>query len=134
MSGVAETRPRLRAAQVVLAAAVLLAWEWAAASGVLDPFFFSRPSAIAQRIAQWIVTGSLWGHVWTTFAEAMLAFTIGGVLGVLFGLALAGLPLLAALLEPYIRIANALPRVVLAPIFLTRQFTDGVVQLHYGVR
>jgi sulfonate transport system permease protein len=103
---------------VVLAAAVLLAWEWAAASGVLDPFFFSRPSAIAQRIAQWIVTGSLWGHVWTTFAEAMLAFTIGGVLGVLFGLALAGLPLLAALLEPYIRIANALPRVVLAPIFL----------------
>jgi len=33
-------------------------------------------------------------------------------------LALAVVPMLSALLEPYIRIANALPRVVLAPIFL----------------
>ena len=39
-------------------------------------------------------------------------------LGVLFGFVLARVPLLAALLEPYIRVANALPRVVLAPIFL----------------
>ena len=69
-------------------------------------------------IAEWIGTGALWAHVGTTFTEAILAFSIGGVLGVLFGFALAGVPLLAALLEPYIRIANALRRVVLAPIFL----------------
>jgi NitT/TauT family transport system permease protein len=48
----------------------------------------------------------------------MLSFVIGGLLGVVFGFALAGAPILAALLEPYIRVANALPRVVLAPIFL----------------
>ena len=42
------------------------------------------------------------------------------MLGVLFGFVLAGVPLLAALLEPYIRVANALPRVVLAPIHITR--------------
>lgn len=104
--------------QVVLAAAVLLAWEWAAAFGVLDSFFFSRPSDIVRRIAEWIGTGVLWAHVGTTFTEAMLAFAIGGSLGVVFGFALAGVPLLAALLEPYIRVANALPRVVLAPMFL----------------
>jgi NitT/TauT family transport system permease protein len=57
-------------------------------------------------------------HVSTTFTEAMLSFVIGGFLGVLFGFALAGVPILATLLEPYIRMANALPRVVLAPIFL----------------
>jgi len=104
--------------QVVLAAAVLLAWEWAAAVTLIDPFFFSRPSHIARRIVEWMGTGMLWAHVGTTFSEAILAFAIGGSLGVLFGFALASLPLLAALLEPYIRITNALPRVVLAPIFL----------------
>jgi len=104
--------------QVVLAAAVLLAWEWAAAVTLIDPFFFSRPSHIARRIVEWMGTGMLWAHVGTTFSEAILAFAIGGSLGVLFGFGLASLPLLAALLEPYIRITNALPRVVLAPIFL----------------
>jgi NitT/TauT family transport system permease protein len=104
--------------QVVLAAAVLLAWEWAAAVTLIDPFFFSRPSHIARRIVEWMGTGMLWAHVGTTFSEAILAFAIGGSLGVLFGFALASLPLLAALLEPYIRITNDLPRVVLAPIFL----------------
>ena len=104
--------------QVALAVVVLLAWEASAATGRLDPFFFSRPSAIALRIAQWIGTGSLWSHLVTTFLEATLSFVIGAALGVAIGFALAGLPILAALLEPYIRIANALPRVVLAPIFL----------------
>jgi NitT/TauT family transport system permease protein len=97
---------------------LLLAWEWAAASGVLDSFFFSRPSDIVRRIAEWLARVCCGRMSGTTFTEAMLAFAIGGSLGVSFGFALAGVPLLAALLEPYIRIANALPRVVLAPIFL----------------
>ncbi|HEX2456469.1 MAG TPA: ABC transporter permease [Vicinamibacterales bacterium] len=118
MSGVAERRSRLIVWQLALAATVLLVWEWAAASNVLDPFFFSRPSDVVLRMAQWIGTGSLWVHLSTTFSEAILSFVIGGSLGVLLGFALAGVPILAALLEPYLRIANALPRVVLAPIFL----------------
>lgn len=104
--------------QLMLASAVLLAWEGAAASGVLDPFFFSRPSEIVFRVAQWIGTGALWTHLSTTFIEAILSFVIGGLLGVFFGFTLAAVPILATLLEPYIRMANALPRVVLAPIFL----------------
>jgi len=104
--------------QLAPASAMLLAWEAAAAYGLLDPFFFSRPSQIVLRVGQWIATGALWVHVSTTFTEAMLSFVIGGFLGVVVGFALAGVPILATLLEPYIRIANALPRVVLAPIFL----------------
>ena len=118
MNAPAEKRPALVVAQVALASVLLLVWEWAAVSSRLDPFFFSQPSAIGRRITEWIGTGMLWVHIWTTFSEAMLAFAIGSVLGVLFGFVLAGVPLLAALLEPYIRVANALPRVVLAPIFL----------------
>jgi NitT/TauT family transport system permease protein len=118
MNGVAERRSGMIVWQLALAAAVLLAWEWAAASNLLDPFFFSRPSAIVLRVAQWVGTGALWVHLSTTFTEAILSFLIGGVLGVLFGFTLAGSQFLAALLQPYIRMANALPRVGLAPIFI----------------
>src|SRR4030095_12331273 len=117
MSGVAERRSRLIVWQLALAATVLLVWEWAAASNVLDPFFFSRPSDVVLRMAQWIGTGSLWVHLSTTFSEAILSFVIGGSLGVLLGFALAGVPILAALLEPYLRIADELRRVGLARVF-----------------
>jgi NitT/TauT family transport system permease protein len=118
MTAPGERRLGLLVWQLALAAAMLLAWECASASRLVDPFFFSRPSDIARRLAHWISAGSLWPHVFTTFAEAVLAFAIGGLLGVLLGLALAVVPILSAVLDPYIRIANALPRVVLAPIFL----------------
>ena len=117
MSGRGETRAGLLVAQLVLAAVILLAWEWGAATGVLSPFFFSRPSAVVLRIGHWIGTGIIWSHLSATFAEALLSFVIGALLGVLFGFLLASVPLLSALLDPYIRIVNALPRIALAPIF-----------------
>jgi NitT/TauT family transport system permease protein len=104
--------------QLMLAVAFLLAWEWGSRTNVLDRFFFSRPSEVAQRVSQWIVTGSIWRHILTTFTEAALSFALGSFGGVLFGFLLARASALAAVLEPYIRIANSVPRVVLAPIFL----------------
>jgi NitT/TauT family transport system permease protein len=118
MSGPGKTRSGLIVGQLILATAVLLGWEWASSSSVLDPFFFSRPSDVVLRIAQWAGAEALWLHLSTTLTEAVLSFVIGACLGVLCGFVLASVPILAALLEPYIRIANALPRVVLAPIFL----------------
>ena len=85
---------------------------------LLDKFFFSRPSDVMARMWQWISSGSIWGHLAVTFTEALLSFAIGVFCGVLFGFLLARVPWLAALLDPYIKIANSLPRVVLAPIFL----------------
>jgi NitT/TauT family transport system permease protein len=104
--------------QAALGLAFVLAWEWGANAKLLDKFFFSRPSDVMARMWQWIASGSIWGHLAVTFTEALLSFAIGVFLGVLSGFLLARVPLLAALLDPYIKIANALPRVVLAPIFL----------------
>src|SRR5258708_27867288 len=89
-----------------------------AATGELDPFFFSRPSAIAMQMVKWIVSGFIWPHLATTLIEALLAFVIGTVSGVGCGLALARVELLARVFAPYIRILNALPRVILGPIFI----------------
>ena len=54
MTALAEGRRGLLVWQLALAAAVLLTWEWATATTLLDPFFFSRPSNIVRRLAQWI--------------------------------------------------------------------------------
>lgn len=104
--------------QFVLAITFLLAWEWGAASKLLDQFFFSRPSDVAARVWHWMLTGTIWAHLFTTLIEAALAFAIGAFFGILFGFVLARVPKLAALFDPFIKIANSLPRVVLAPIFL----------------
>jgi len=93
-------------------------WELLGRHGYADPFFFSKPSDIFLRMVEWIFGGSIWHHLGTTLLEAALAFVIGGLFGVLFGLVLARVELLAAIFDPYIRIFNALPRVILAPIFL----------------
>jgi NitT/TauT family transport system permease protein len=118
MSRASETPAAIVVWRLTLGIALVGAWEWSARSGLLDPFFFSRPSDVTARLWQWISTGFIWAHLLTTFVEAALSFAIGALCGIVSGFALARAPFLAAVTEPYIRVANALPRVVLAPIFL----------------
>ncbi len=112
------SRRTVAALQLLTLVALITAWEALSRAGLADPFFFSRPSDIAARILEWVATGYIWEHLLTTLVEAMLAFAIGTLFGVVFGLAFARIELLAAIFDPYIRILNALPRVILAPIFL----------------
>ena len=118
MNDTPNPRVPMVAWQLLLGATFLVTWEWASRSAVLDPFFFSRPSDVVVRVWKWTATGTIWKHLLATFVEAALSFAIGALLGVVSGFALARSTFLAALLDPYIRIGNALPRVVLAPIFL----------------
>ncbi|GAA2072039.1 ABC transporter permease [Actinomadura alba] len=108
----------IRVLQVVLAVAVLGGWELLTSLRVIDPFFFPRPSDIAVRIWEWISTGYILDDLAVTLEEALLAFVIGSVLGLVVGFLLARVSLLAGVLDPYLKMFNALPRVVLAPIFL----------------
>src|SRR4051812_35896838 len=102
--------------QALLGAVLLLTWQAGVSAGWLDKFFFSRPSDVIFRVWQMLATGAIWGHLATTLLEAALSFLIGVAAGELFGFVLARNRFLSGLLDPYIRVANSLPRVVLAPI------------------
>ncbi len=104
--------------QVALGVALVAVWQLGVNAGVLDKFFFSRPGDIAARVWQMVASGTVWPHLGTTFLEAALSFLIGVAAGVVCGFVLARNRFAAELLDPYIRVANSLPRVVLAPIFL----------------
>jgi len=81
-------------------------------------FFFGQPAVVAQRIWSWFVSqGDIYRHLAVTLTETLLAFAIGSVLGLGAGLWLALQPMASALLEPYIKALNSMPRIILAPIF-----------------
>jgi NitT/TauT family transport system permease protein len=84
---------------------------------VLPPFFFSNPVDVAARVVRLFAQGTVWKHLWVTLIESTLAFGIGSAAGVLVGFWFARKPAIAAVFDPYVKMINALPRVVLAPIF-----------------
>ena len=109
---------KIRGYQVGLAGALAAAWETGARAGVIDPFFFSRPALIAARLAEWFSAADIWGHLGATLLEALLAFVLGSMVGIVLGFWLGRWPMGAAVAGPFLQTANALPRVVLAPLFI----------------
>lgn len=97
-------------------------WEAATRLGVVDPFFWGQPSGIWAQLVTWATEGTAQGPLWeqiaVTLEEAILGFIIGVVLGVIFGVILGRNSFLADILGPYIKAINAIPRVMLGPIFV----------------
>ena len=116
------SRVTLLALQILVAVVCIGAWYIfstypIAGRVLLPPFFFSNPVDVAKQIVDWFVSGVIWKHLWVTLEESILAFVIGSAGGILVGFWFARQPRTAAVFDPYVKIANALPRVVLAPIF-----------------
>jgi NitT/TauT family transport system permease protein len=116
------SRLGLLALQIMVAIVAVVLWYVLTTYAVfgrilLPPFFFSNPLDVAKQIYVWFATGVIWKHLWVTLIEAILAFVIGSIGGVLVGFWFARQPRTAAVFDPYVKAVNALPRVVLAPIF-----------------
>ncbi|MFZ6813402.1 ABC transporter permease [Undibacterium sp. Rencai35W] len=108
--------------RIALAVATLTGWELAVNWGLMDVFFFSKPSAIYEQLVIWLTEGTAQGPLWrelmVTMEETVLGFLIGSLLGIFFGIALGRNKLAADVFSIYIKVANAIPRVVLGSIFI----------------
>jgi NitT/TauT family transport system permease protein len=121
-------RRYLRVWQLGLLFALFAAWQLLAQPDLLPPivwenpdraaFFFGEPVKIFKVVWEWFSGGAIYQHLWVTLQETALAFVIGSVLGLAVGLWLGLSPTASALFDPYITALNAMPRVVLAPIFM----------------
>ena len=124
-----KPNPRnLRVWQVGLLVAVFALWHVLTTPGLVPPivfendqqaaFFFGEPVKVFGRIWAWFVRDAdIYAHLWVTLVETVLAFAFGALFGLGFGLWLALQPMASALLEPYIKALNSMPRIILAPIF-----------------
>ena len=123
-------RPRkgnLRVWQIGILLMFFAVWHVLTVPGIVPPlyfddankaaFFFGEPLKVLGRIWVWFYSGSIYEHLWITLWETFLAFIIGTVFGLGMGLWLALNPIASALMDPYIKALNSMPRVILAPIF-----------------
>ena len=123
--------------QVAIFIFIVGGWEISARTGVADPFFFGQPSGIIGTIWRWSTRGTpqgpLWQHIAVTLEETVLAFFIGVIIGVVAGFALGRNRMLAAAFGPYIRMGNAIPRVILGSIFVIWLGLDMASKVALGV-
>lgn len=118
----AQTSPLNRSwvRQTLALTIFLIGWEVLSRTGVLDPFFFPAPSAVALTLFELFTGGStnIWPHLQATFTAALLGLVLGLALGILLGFVAALTPIVAELLTPVMMLLNAIPRVILAPLFV----------------
>src|SRR6266702_414075 len=87
-----------------------IVWELMAHFGILNPFYAPPPSEILRVVYSLFAEGRILNHLEATFTAALV--------GIVFGFAAALIPLVAELLEPVMMLLNAIPRVILAPLFV----------------
>ena len=120
-------RGRIALYHALLLGGLFVFWYVMTEPGLIPPFyfddptrakfFFGQPIEVAKRIWTWFAGGSIYLHLGVTLIETLLAFAIGTGLGLVLGLWLALSPTASTLADPYIKAMNAMPRVILAPIF-----------------
>lgn len=93
-------------------------WETLTRAGVLDPFYAPAPSKVAATLLELFSSGGIWTHLQATFTAALLGLLFGLVIGATLGFTAALIPLVSQLLEPVMILLNAVPRVILAPLFV----------------
>ena len=115
-------RTAVWAARVGLAALVIGGWQLFTSMKWVDPFFYGQPSGIWKRTIDLFAHGTEFGSFWvdieTTVEEAVYGFALGTLAGILIGVLLGQSRFLADVISPYIKIVNAIPRIVLGVIFV----------------
>src|SRR6478752_5340784 len=118
------SRTQLALAHVAILGVVFVVWYGLTTPGLVSEayankiaFFFGRPLQVIKVVIAWFTSGKIYPHLAITLWETLLAFAIGSVFGLAVGLWLALSPTASAIAEPYITALNAMPRVILAPIF-----------------
>ena len=109
-------------ARIGLAVLIVGGWQLFTTAGWVDKFFYAQPSGIWNRLWDYFENGTEFGsypqQIQTTMQEALYGFLLGTAVGVVVGVALGLNRFLAQVLDPFIKVVNAIPRIVLGAIFV----------------
>lgn len=104
--------------RIIVAAVLIGGWEIFTRIGVLDSYYWSRPSKILLTTVSQIMGGTLLSDIAYTAGSTILGFILGTLAGALLGLSFWWSKSYANISEPYLIIFNALPKLGLAPILV----------------
>lgn len=108
-----------RRAPLALLLGFLGSWELLSRAGILHALLFPAPSAIAIEFVRLFSLPTFGRHAWITIYETIVGFAIGGGLGIISGVLLALNQMVYRMFLPYVVVFQIIPKVTLAPIFLT---------------
>ena len=99
-------------------AVLLCLWEVLSRAGYVDPFYLPAPTVVGGALFDLFADGSIWDHLSATLSAAVAGLALGLLLGAVLGFAAAMMRPMADILEPIMILLNAIPRVILAPLFI----------------
>jgi NitT/TauT family transport system permease protein len=97
--------------------AFVLAWKVIVVVTGLPEYILPAPETVGQSFVEAWLDGTVWPHFMTTMVEIVIGFTVGTTLGLVAGYGLARSDLFARLASPYLVAAQAVPILVMAPLF-----------------
>lgn len=104
--------------QLAILTTFLGSWEWLSRTNRINVLIFSYPSRIWKLFWQQLTDGSLLPHITVTVIETMIGFLLGTLLGTLIATAIWWSPFLSRVLDPYLVVANSMPKVAIGPLFI----------------
>jgi len=104
--------------RIVILIAFFCLWEIAGRLKWIDPFLTSTPSKMYKAFIQIYVEGTLLSHIFITCFETIIGFVLGTILGTFIAVLLWWSEFVSKVLDPYLIVLNALPKVALAPIII----------------
>lgn len=110
-------RRLVAASQIALLVLFLGLWEVLPRMHVMNPMLTSYPSAIWAALLDLLATGDLLQHTWATVFATIIGFTLSMVIGVVVAAALWWSEFVYKVLDPFLVVANAMPKIALVPIF-----------------
>lgn len=102
--------------QIVVGLILLVLWQLATFR--FGFYWVSSPLLVAQRLVEWTRDGTLLIESVYTIGAALIGFVIGAVPGALIPLALRRLPIINAIIDPYILAGYALPKLAMTPLLI----------------
>jgi len=103
--------------QVLILSLVIAAWEIATIIGAVDAFIVSSPTRIWHTILNFRQNQLIF-HIGITFLETMIGFILGATLGIFIAFVLWWSSFLAKVMDPYLVVINALPKIALGPVII----------------
>ena len=113
----AKKRSFISTTRVTLLIVGLALWEILARTHVVNPMLTSYPSAVWPTLVDLFEHGGLVTHTWATFRATLIGFTISMIAGVAIAAMLWWSSTLHKVIDPFMVIANAMPKIAFVPIF-----------------
>jgi NitT/TauT family transport system permease protein len=117
LQGITKRKRLIVATQFLILSLAIVLWEVAAMTGAVDSFIVSSPTRIWGTILNFRQNQLLY-HVGITFFETMIGFVLGASIGIFVAFVLWWSSFLARVMEPYLVVINALPKIALGPVII----------------